>query len=356
MAPGLLNQILPSEVLNALSNNDSQDVIRTVKVFRENPASLSSVIDRRIDDIDKRISALELEKSQLGSSEGLRLAIEETYATICAPLRTIPRDILREIAHHSLDAHPSPARNHSPMSLTHVSSVWRSVVADSPSLRTTLYLRIQQANLDSLVKHLQVVQTWFHRAGSLPVQLFIYVDRTLGHKRNTAHNFRMFLKALAPWASRIRHLGIGGRHWVNLITKFVDIKWDLSDLVWLDFLGQMADCVPVCSRNEINELASICDKVTLFRTAKRLTTVVASQELSVHLQAFSFLPWSQVQHITLEEHEASGPEFLALMKQCPQLRTAALVWYQCGMSALGAPYAVKKMEKLQRCRGPFGFS
>lgn len=344
-----LHQVLPSAVLDALKNNEppKQNVLLAVKAFRENPASFSSIVDKRIDELNKKINALQREKDQLSNSDNIRRAIEETYATIYTPFRTIPRDILREIARHSSDTHPSPGRNQSPMNLTHVSSAWRSVVTNSPNLWTTLYLRIQKIDYDSLVQHMQVIQTWFQRAGSLPTQLFIYVHCKLGPKNNTSYNFRMFLKALSPWASRIRRLGIGGCYWVNLISNFVDIEWNLSNLVRLDFLGQLED-MPGALDDEMNELGSILDRITLFRAAKHLTTLVASQEMSFRPDSFAFLPWGQLQHLTLEEQQSSGPDFFALLQQCPQLQTASLRWFEYGMLPPGTdPYSVTKLEKLQ---------
>ncbi|KAF5322056.1 hypothetical protein D9619_001320 [Psilocybe cf. subviscida] len=343
-----LNKVLPSEVLNALSNNDppKQDVIRTVKAFRDSPASLSSVVDKRIGDIDKQISALLQEKSQLRNSNNVRLAIEETYTTICAPFRLIPLDILREIARHSLDAHPFARRNRALMNLTHVSSKWRSVVTRSPNFWTTLHLHINKADFDSLVKHLEVVQTWFCRAGSLPIRLYLYVGCKLLPEDSTAHHFRMFLKALAPWSSRICHLGIGGRNWVNLITKFADIKWDLSTLVRLDLISY-TDGGSNAWAPAMNELASVSDKITLFRAAKRLTTLGASLELSPYIRSFGFLPWKRIQHLTLEEFDSKTYDQFALLKQCPQLQTAYLRWSNDSvLMPEKEPYSLEKLEKL----------
>ncbi|KAF5322406.1 hypothetical protein D9619_001305 [Psilocybe cf. subviscida] len=343
-----IRSIFPPEFQDALANNcpPRPGVFQTARAFRESPTFFSNASEKRIEDIDKQIKALQDERAKFADGETARAAVAEACATICAPVRRIPRDVLHEIAHHSLATYPSPSIKHTPMNLSHVSSAWRSVVLHSPHLWTDLYLRIETLRHHSLVRHVQSMTAWFRRAGSLPINLYLYLDCEIDPETTSAYDFRLLLKAIAPWTSRVARLGIGGQFWINLMTQFVDIEWDLSNLHTLEFLGQCASEEHLVSA-DIAVLEPLVPRITLFHKAIQIRTLIANQELTHYLSAFAILPWFMLSSVVLRERLSSQHDLWRLLSLCTRLKSASLHWIPEGSDLITQqPTRIDKLERL----------
>lgn len=218
-------------------------------------------------------------------------------------------------------------------------------MVSSPSLWTTLYLKVKTVDTAYLIKQTQMAETWFRRAAPLPINLILYVDCRIVRKKNALYNFSQFLKAIAQWTPRLRRLGIGGQHWTNLMANFVDIEWDLNDLRELDILGQLAKDEDVLQDDMHRTLASLQERLILFRNAKRLVSVVASQEVTFFLESFAFIPWSQILHVSMVEDLPFCSQLSGLFMKCPNLRTAFFSWPNPNFVDIG--YHSTKLEKLE---------
>ncbi|KAF5322405.1 hypothetical protein D9619_001304 [Psilocybe cf. subviscida] len=174
----------------------------------------------------------------------------------------------------------------------------------------------------SIVRLTQAVNAWFRRAGSLPINLFLYVDCKVTSRKNLAYNFSLLLKAIGPWTPRVARLGIGGQHWINLMTHFTDMEWELPNLDTLEILGQPSSEGDLIN-SDIAKLEALAPRIILFRTCgPKFTTLIANQEMTSYFSAFSFLPWQLFTSVILKEQLPSQQQiskFFSVRMSTPPL-------------------------------------
>ncbi|KAF5321286.1 hypothetical protein D9619_001312 [Psilocybe cf. subviscida] len=324
-----LKCILPENIVGELSSNHPPctAAFQFAKAVSADPSALLQATKLRVCKLDEEIGKLQAEKAILADESFVRDSLKELCGAISSPIRRIPDDIIREILQHVTKdtSHPSPERNSAPLSLARVCSAWRSVALSSPRLWSTLYLRIKDISHHGIKRYYQAVETWFHRAQTLPLQLFLYFDFDETPAKPTpfsSYIISIFLNAVAPWTSRIHRLGIGSQDWAGLMQHFAGIDWDLSNLRRLDILGQknfdpdlIEDGMP---------LESAMKRISIFQKSSLLTTVVAVQEISVYLDQLAFIPWRQITSISWHEEQCELPHFSSLTRFCPLLENARL--------------------------------
>lgn len=332
--------------MDALYHNKppTEGTLRSIAAIRRNPESLVAASIERRKCISREIKQLQEEKERLSNVEKVRATIRSACDAASAPIRRLPLDVIREIAVFALDEHPSVSSKSSPMTLSRVCSAWRYVVLSSPRLWSTLYLTINTVDQDSIVRHAGTVQNWFQRACGAPKRFFLYVACPIATGTPSYH-FHLFLKAIGPSLSGLRCLGIGSKNWPNLMAQFVDVTWDVSNLESVELLGQVANRDNSRLDHEMAKLASLADRITLFKKAKNLAKVVALQELWAFPLASAFLPWQQIVDISLQECRHIQICVIDTLRNAPQLRTARLY---CGLLQRegSAPLVHRNLERL----------
>lgn len=85
----------------------------------------------------------------------------------------LPPEILAEIFVHCIPdgQFPLPYRTEAPLSLTHVSSLWRSLAISTPDLWTGLHI-----NYKDPAEDIPATETWLSRSGDKPLSLSIAID------------------------------------------------------------------------------------------------------------------------------------------------------------------------------------
>ncbi|KAF5321284.1 hypothetical protein D9619_001310 [Psilocybe cf. subviscida] len=278
-----LKSVFSVDLLDALSNNrpPQEGALRSAAAICEDPDSFVATAAKRRRLINREIKKLQEERMKLSNEANVRITLRNACNTISAPIRRVPLDVIREITLHALDDHPSGAWKSSPMTLARVCSAWR----------------IRALDHDSIIKYTRLVQKWFLRATYSPKSFFLYVDCGIPTGA-PSHNLKLFLKAIGPSLTRLIHLGIGSHDWAELMMHFTNIELDVSELQKLDFLGQ----VSVGQLHSLTKLASINERITIFKDAKLLITLTATQEIRAFMPSFEFIPWNQLSDISIMEH------------------------------------------------------
>ncbi|KAF5322408.1 hypothetical protein D9619_001309 [Psilocybe cf. subviscida] len=231
------------------------------------------------------------------------------------------------------------------MALTRVCSAWRSAVLSSPPLWATLYLRVKSIDHDSIFESVRTVQNWFLRASGAPKKFCLYVDCPIP-SGTPSYTFQLFLKAINPSLVGLTCLAIGSRNWARLMMQFVDIEWDVSQLQRLEILGQYSSAENPYLAEEMTKLASVAERITLFKNAKHLTTMVSAQQTRAFGPSFAFLPRGQLTDISIQEGFIHHTALLDTLKQFPQLRKARFTCSNLFLTAAPTAFVHENLASL----------
>lgn len=166
---------------------------------------------------------LQREKEKLSDPNVVRTAMDVAYTALCTPIRSLPVDILREIALHSVDGYPKLCTYKSVAQIiclevccTKLGTFLDDAVSQGEFHRlrppdatcsSRQYLVFSCIVFSSQYVPICRLQDKFEERRSLQFQ---YIPKSI------------FLKALGRWAPRVKRLGIGGQKWINLMASFVD--------------------------------------------------------------------------------------------------------------------------------------
>jgi hypothetical protein len=134
--------------------------------------------ERRICDVDIKISCLELQLQELRARRHAFIESSAMKKALLAPMRTLTPEVLGEVfswcIHATMDVSDgrgSIAADAAPLLLGRVCKRWRRVALGTPHLWTTLSLTTILT-----VNPLVVVPMWLHHSKSLPIDIYISPD------------------------------------------------------------------------------------------------------------------------------------------------------------------------------------
>jgi len=140
--------------------------------------------------------------------------------TVLAPVRSLPVEIIQEIAIHCLPEHPSGSRRNVPVSMSQVSSAWRNAVISQPKLWSVLSIEVEYSA--SLVRCASAINAWFPRAKGRPLSLYLFVDSIGGPMDDDdiaigMIDYAEFFVSIYPWLQRVSHLALGSMWMTDII-------------------------------------------------------------------------------------------------------------------------------------------
>ncbi|KDR79279.1 hypothetical protein GALMADRAFT_243203 [Galerina marginata CBS 339.88] len=293
----------PPEMASALASNSPppEDAVHATKAFRQEPAEALRSIESRISDIDKQMESLRREKISLRADTTPHRIRLKACDTVLSPIRRVPLDILREITLYALPKHPAPYRGSVPLSVSHVCSAWRSAALSSPRLWTTLFLELWEGRRD-LGIYEELLGEWFKRAKGLPLSVFMHFDLDSDDCAEHLAGYRSVLRSFAPFAPRVRHLGIGAPYVSTIFALFLDMDpdWDLRSLERLDLFSPSADFCNEEFGQEGFELGAV-EPVVIFNQAPLLHKLAIKKTLISDSDVSNVVPWSRLTNVHIEE-------------------------------------------------------
>ncbi|KAJ7031376.1 hypothetical protein C8F04DRAFT_1110980 [Mycena alexandri] len=156
---------LEAEVAAARASLDS--LVERRAQMAEEPEPASGALEKFDADIENARSVL---KGLLREREDTHDTLE-AHRTILSPIRRIPPEVLGEIFFHCLPKDTFfPSATRSPLLLTQISSNWRCVALATPSLWTSLAIKL---SISSCIPNLELIRTWIARSGSRPLSFHI---------------------------------------------------------------------------------------------------------------------------------------------------------------------------------------
>ncbi|KJA19858.1 hypothetical protein HYPSUDRAFT_143290, partial [Hypholoma sublateritium FD-334 SS-4] len=91
-------------------------------------------IRQKIMRVDAHINALQQQRRTLIGEATTQQSVLQLCDKLKAPIRRIPRDIVKEIAISCLPPRPTPSPQHFPLVFSHVCSLWRTVALSTPRM------------------------------------------------------------------------------------------------------------------------------------------------------------------------------------------------------------------------------
>jgi len=231
----------------------------------------------------------------------------------------LPQDIIREIASHSLPEFPWPTNLRPPLSLCHISSVWRHTVQSSPEFWSTLFVRTRAPNNGNYSRLINQIIEWFRRAKNRPLSFFLSLEfyGPDGDKFERSPH-EDFLVQLSPIVARTRHLGLSSNNMAIFLEYLssTSLRWNVDVLDSLDIASNWLDGIPPSSL--ARESTPIVD---LFKDARRL------RHVSIHGDFFNdnilhrklVFPLSNLTTIVIEEL-LDDVDWDYLIQTCPRVR------------------------------------
>ncbi|KAF7298726.1 hypothetical protein MIND_00820100 [Mycena indigotica] len=167
----------------------------------------------RVDSLNEAIAKLQEERDKL-------MEHITAHQVLCAPIRRLPPDVLRELFAQCLPVGRNCAMSarEGPILLGRICSSWRSLVRHTPELWSRLHVvepplstwygavshRIQSAKVQ---QRLQAIKLWLDRAGSLPLSISFQRDGERGTNSATmTRNNSTLLPFLASYVPRCTSL------------------------------------------------------------------------------------------------------------------------------------------------------
>ena len=297
LAPMLTHNALPS----------SQRTYGLIDEFRaQTEATLSKTRDQILD-VDRQIEALLQQRRRLELPEKEALKKISVCKVASSPFRQLSLDLLQEIGYFMLE---SDETGFNPcITLSHVSSSWRTALLGSPRLWTDLSLCL---NDEELLKG-QVLE-YFGRAGVRPLKLKIKCPKTPTWSPSWTNFFQWLLYA---WP-KIQQV------------KSLEMPFPLPG--WLETnqavnFQSLESIVCQCSHRPDNfwhALPSLGNKLPLFFSqSPRLVDLTVGHNLHCYPhQEFSF-PWSQLTHLSLLE-SIPFTKWMEILAECTSLQSGSL--------------------------------
>ncbi|KAF8643144.1 hypothetical protein AX16_009188 [Volvariella volvacea WC 439] len=202
---------LPASSL--IETNDSPDdqEIKRIKLQIIDPCM------EQLEQLDANIASL---KTQLYTLQQKRSSLSlhiDRHRALIAPIRRLPRDVLREIFTRCLptDHFALMKTTEAPLLLGRICSTWRQVAMTTPDLWTSIHIPYIGRNTStpyftaSWEKRLEGISSWLSRSGTLPLSISCYfspktpdIAVSLGVKPDPSsmHSlFRLLLSVKSRW-------------------------------------------------------------------------------------------------------------------------------------------------------------
>ncbi|KAJ7113105.1 hypothetical protein C8R44DRAFT_797192 [Mycena epipterygia] len=201
------------------------------------------------------------------------------------PVLTLPNELVSEIFFQSLSSDTpsdrSPSGPRSPLFLGHICRKWREIALSTPSLWTTIELRLDDAATHE--RQLRLLELWLSRSGDCPlfISLFNIVPALpIGITRASVHEF---VDAVVPHFRRCRSL--------QLIIPFCDIPLLKGEHPLLRILALGVPDLP-----EDTHPPDPSWPLQLFHQAPKLELVVVPLRFNPQIV---LLPWVQITHASI---------------------------------------------------------
>ena len=285
----------------------SQRTYGLIDEFRaQTEATLSKTRDQMLD-VDRQIEALLQQRRLLELPEKEALKKIFVCKVASSPFRRLSLDLLQEIGYFMLE---SDETGFNPcITLSHVSSSWRTALLGSPRLWTDLSLCLSD---EELLK--SRVLEYFGRAGVRPLKLKFKCPKTPTWSPSWT-NFFQWLLYTWPKIQQVKSL---------------EMPFPLPG--WLETnqavnFQSLESIVCQCSHrpdNSWHALPFLGHKLPLFFSqSPRLVDLTVGHNLHCYPhQEFSF-PWSQLTHLSLLE-PTSFTKWMEILAECTSLKSGSL--------------------------------
>ena len=317
---------------NALPS--SQRTHGLIEEFRvQTEATLSKTRDQILD-VDRQIEALLQQRRQLELPEKEALKKILVCKVASSPFRRLSLDLLQEIGYSML---ASDETGFNPcITLSHVSSSWRTALLGSPRLWTNLSLRLDDEKLskDKMVEY-------FGRAGVRPLKLKIECPTRNWSPGMT--NFFQWLLYTWPKIQQVKSLEMPFPLPRQETDKAVDFQC-LESLVCQSSTGR---------DNSWDTPAILGHQLPFFFShAPRLVSLTVGLELHCYpRQEFTF-PWSQLTCLSLLE-PISHRKWMEILDECISLQSGSFSLFGRASHAIGTETTSSTQTSLRNLRLSF---
>ncbi|KIM38823.1 hypothetical protein M413DRAFT_29769 [Hebeloma cylindrosporum] len=261
---------------------------------------------QRTYDVDRQIDALLQQRRQLEIPEKQALKKIAVCEVASSPFRRLSLDLLQEIGYCMLA--PDGSGLNPCITLSHVSSSWRTALLGSPRLWTDLSLCFSD---DKLLK--SKVLEYFGRAGVRPLKLNIKRPKT----PSWSPGWNDFFQWLLYTWPKIHQVTV-------LEMPFPLLAWPETDKA-VDFQClQSLICRSSTGRDNSWDVSPILGSTLpiFFSQAPQLVAVTVGHELQCYpRQGFSF-PWSQLTRLSLLEPIAPWT-WMEILAECIRLKSGS---------------------------------
>lgn len=270
--------------------------------------SVSNVVDADpvLESLEERIAHCQYRLERLARDcEETRDSLE-THRALLSPIRQLPLEVLEEIFLHCVKDQEflTPTPQTPPLLLSSICKLWRGVAHSSPQLWSSISITLSG---ESCIPNLSLVKVWIERSGSSPLSFHLSQqgsgDTTADSFSNPSVTLGLFVSHHARW----RRVHLEYKDWrieTGLGKLPKDASFPMLESIYL-------------KRGYWVERADMEGISTMLSTAPRLHSV---SWVTQKPYTFFSHPWAQLTHFCLG-HLIIFPEFLRIIKDCPQLRT-----------------------------------
>ncbi|KAJ3490640.1 hypothetical protein NLJ89_g11418 [Agrocybe chaxingu] len=277
---------------------------RIHEILTDTEQSLA-VLERELSSVDAQILALQQRRQELVQQATPGRMTLDACKKALAPIRNIPLEIFQEIVLHALPPQPNPTLKQAPMSLSHVCRDWRNALLTFPHAWQELFLEVDITTIYQR-KPQNTVNSWFRRAGHLPLSFYIHFHHDGPHwHQGGVEMFNSivarFFNGINSFSPRIRHLGLSADQVLDYFLYFEEPVFPTPNIHSL-----MLHMNRPISRAQYVAITNTDERESLFAFKKllKLQKLSLDDPITFHGPGRLMFPWSQLTDLDLTRDEA----------------------------------------------------